>query len=82
MPEMGEKFPESVVGNISHGHYGGWYIDTPLQLKGRGITFLKSYVPTELTEKGQYKTGWNSYKVTDKALAHLPFNFALEALLD
>jgi hypothetical protein len=81
-PEMNEKAPESVVGQATIGHYGNWYIDTPLVLKGRGIKFLKTYRPSDLTEKGQYKAGWNSYKVTDLALEKLPYRFAREALLD
>ena len=81
-PEMGEKFPEAVAGNVTLGHYGNWYIDTPLSLKGRGIKFIKTYQTNELTERGQYKTGWNSYRVTDLALANLPYQFAREALLD
>jgi hypothetical protein len=81
-PEMNEKAPEAVVGQAIIGHYGNWYIETPLTLKGRGITFLKKYQSNELTEKGQYKTGWNSYRVTDRALENLPYRFAREALLD
>ena len=82
MPEMGQKFPEAVVGNAYLGHYGNWYIDTPLNLKGRGIKLLKTYASSELTERGQYKAGWYSYRITDRALETLPYQFAREALLD
>ena len=84
-PEMGEKKPENVQGRVSLGHYGKHYfLDTPLDLKGRGIEFLRKYKPADLTPQGQYKVGWNQYKVTLRAMEQLAalYNFSRESVLD
>lgn len=80
-PEMKEKAPENVVGNATI--WGDkWNIEAPLTLKGRGITLRGVLQSKNLTEQGQYKTGWNEYVVTNRALASLPYRFARVALLD
>ena len=66
-------------------YYGKHYfIDTPLQIKGRGITFIKTYKSNELGNHGQYKAGWNEYKVTKKAYEKLKEQYAIsmECCLD
>lgn len=82
-PEMGETKPEGTDGNLSYGGNSA-FIQTPLALKGRGITHVSTFRPQDLTERGQYKAGWHCYKVTNAALAKLlsQYTFAREALLD
>ena len=60
-PEMGGAKPDCQM-EASRGYYGGhWFIDTPLEIKGRGITFLKKYTErcthTE-KEKAEGDTSW------------------------
>ncbi len=63
-PEMGEEKPDCQM--ESRLSYDGKhvYINTPLDLKGRGITFLRKYTSKDLTGPGVRKTGWNQYRVT------------------
>lgn len=84
-PEMGEAKPADVQGNITLAHSGkNWFIETPLDLKGRGILFEQVLKAENLTERGQYKAGWAVYRVTRAAMDKLAteYNFAREALLD
>lgn len=84
-PEMGEAKPENVVGNVTLSHYGKHYfVETPLALSGRGITHEGVLQAKNLTLRGQYKAGWNTYKVTTRAMDALArqYNFASEYLLD
>jgi len=80
-PELGDRRPE-VKMEASLGYYGThYYVDTPLDLKGRGIVKLDaSWVP------GCQKDveGWKSYRVTKKAFAKLQAQYpiAMEAVLD
>lgn len=81
-PEMGQKRPECQM-EASIGHYGRHYfIDTPLQLKGRGITFLKQYKPGDL--RTSRKDGWNVYQVTSLAYEKLQkqYTISVERCLD
>lgn len=83
-PEMGQEKPVCQM-EASRGYYGKhMYIDTPLELKGRGITFLKKYESKELTASGQYKVGWNEYQVTNRAFEKLKeqYTISMECLLD
>ena len=83
-PEMGERKPACKM-EAHLAHYGKHYfIDTPETLKGRGIEFLKTYKAADLTARGQYKAGWNSYLVTCRAFEILKGKFpvAMEMLLD
>ncbi len=84
-PEMGQQKPDGCQMEASRAYYGKHvYIDTPLALKGRGITFLKTYDSDQLTESGKYKTGWNSYQVTNHAFDLLKAKYAIswESCLD
>ena len=80
-PELGERKPE-VKMEASLGYYGAhYYVDTPLDLKGRGITLLDaSWVPGCQKEV----EGWKSYRVTKKAFEKLKAQYpiAMERLLD
>lgn len=83
-PEMGEQKPDCQV-EASRGYYGKhWFVDTPLELKGRGITFLKKYEGKDLTTPGSYKVGWNEYQVTNRAFEKLKEQYTIsqELFLD
>lgn len=52
-PEMGQEKPEGCQIEASLAYYGKHYfLDTPLHLKGRGITCLRTYTSKELTQSG------------------------------
>lgn len=82
-PEMGQKKPEGCQMEASRAYYGKhFFIDTPLQLKGRGITFLKQYKPGDLYN--DKKNGWNHYQVTNRAFEKLKekYSISMECCLD
>lgn len=82
-PEIGEQKPEGYQMEASQAYYGKhMYIDTPITLKGRGITFLKQYKPDDLYDSR--KDGWNHYKVTNLAFKKLKEKYAIsiECFLD
>lgn len=81
-PEMGQSRPECQM-EASRAYYGKhMYIDTPMTLKGRGITFLKQYKPGDLYTSR--KDGWNHYQVTNLAFEKLKMQYAIsmECCLD
>lgn len=83
-PEMGQRKPNCQM-KATLSHYGKhYYIDTPLELKGRGIRFIKQYKSEELTKHGQYMVGWYSYEVTLLAYDKLKEQYSIsrERLLD
>lgn len=70
-PEMGQKKPEGCHMEAHHSYYGGhYYLYTPLEIKGRGITFI------EKCSSGS-RTGWNCYRVTNKAFDKLKEQYAI-----
>ena len=76
-PEMGDRKP-SVRMEASLGHYGKHYfIDTPEELRGRGIEYRKTYTTNDLTKAGQYKVGWHSYQVTARAFEKLKATYSI-----
>ncbi len=77
-PEMRQGKPEGCQIEAGLAYYGKHYfLDTPLHLKGRGISFLRSYTSKELTASGQYKVGWNEYMVTKKAFEKLKEQYTI-----
>ena len=81
-PEMNERKPEDVAGEVSLAHYGKHYfVKTPLELKGRGITLEDVYTETNCNNPAKY--GWNRYRVTLAAMDKLNarYSFAYELLL-
>lgn len=82
-PEMGErKVNAQMEARLSH--YGKHYfIDSPVELKGRGITFLKTYAANDFI-RPNHKVGWHSYKVTTAAFEKLKqqYSVSMERLLD
>lgn len=76
-PETGQQKPDCQM-EASRGYYGKhWYIDTPLSLKGRGITFLKKYTDNDFYMSGNYRVGWNEYRVTDRAFDKLKEQYTI-----
>lgn len=83
-PEMGEQKPQCQI-EAARSYYGRHYhISTPLELKGRGITFDRVLEAKNLTERYQYKDGWNEYTVTERAFDMLQQKYSIsqESLLD
>lgn len=75
-PETGQKEPEGCQMEATRAYYGKhMYIDTPMTLKGRGITFLKQYKPGDLYTSR--KDGWNHYQVTNLAFEKLKSQYAI-----
>ncbi|OMF35283.1 hypothetical protein BK133_11310 [Paenibacillus sp. FSL H8-0548] len=82
-PEMKERKVNAQIEAILS-HYGNHYfIDTQLELKGRGISFLKIYVPDDFI-RPSHKAGWHSYKVTSAAFEKLKeqYSISMERILD
>lgn len=81
--EMNEARPANTQIDATIGHYGSYYLKTPLVLKGRGITFRGTLTSEQLTPQAQDKVGWHQYKVTDLAFAKLEAQYAIsiESLL-
>ena len=83
-PEMGDRKPATRM-EATLGHYGKhYYIDTPEELKGRGIEHMGMYTAASLTAAGQHKVGWHSYRVTSRAFEILKTKYPIgyEMLLD
>ena len=80
-PELGERKPE-VKMEASLGWYGKHYfVDTPLQLKGRGIVEQEAHW-TPGSER--QREGWKSYRVTLRAFEKLKAKYpiSMAAYLD
>lgn len=80
-PEMGQRKPD-VQMEATLGHYGGhYYVDTPLELNGRGITELS---PSWYPGSQKALEHWRSYRVTRRAFEKLKAQYpiAMENLLD
>ena len=82
--EMGQEKPVCQM-EASRGYYGGhMYIDTPLEIKGRGIAFVKRYSEKDFVNPNNHKVGWNHYRVTNRAFEKLKqqYTISMECLLD
>lgn len=83
-PEMGDRKPNCQM-EASLSHYGRHYfVDTPLDLKGRGIEHLNTYAEKDFVKPGNRKIGWHQYKVTTRAFEALQAQYSIgyEMLLD
>jgi hypothetical protein len=71
-PEMGDRKPDIEM-SARVGHFGGYYVTTNRELKGRGITSVDCY------QDGKYK-----YKCTVLAFSKLEAQYPIkmECLLD
>ena len=81
-PEMGQRKPEVQL-EATLGHYGThYYVDTPLELKGRGITEIVPVCCAPGCKKDV--EGWRTYRVTRRAFEKLKAQYpiAMENLLD
>lgn len=84
-PEMGQQEPEGCQMEANLSHYGKHYfIDTPLDLKGRGISFIRKYSEKDFADPNNKKVGWNEYQVTKLAYEKLKNKYAIsyECALD
>lgn len=82
-PEMGGQKPDCQM-EASRGYYGKhWFIDTPLELKGRGIELIKKYQEKDFCSK-DHRVGWNEYRVTNRTFEKLKEKYSIsqECLLD
>ena len=82
-PEMGGQKPDCQM-EASRGYYGKhWFIDTPLELKGRGIELIKKYQEKDFCSK-DHRVGWNECRVTNRAFEKLKEKYSIsqECLLD
>lgn len=82
-PEMGGQKPDCQM-EASRGYYGKhWFIDTTLELKGRGIELIKKYQEKDFCSK-DHRVGWNEYRVTNRAFEKLKEKYSIsqECLLD
>lgn len=82
-PEMGHQKPECQI-EAQRSYYGKhFYLDTPLQLKGRGITFIKKYSEKDFI-KSDHRIGWNEYKVTELAFEKIKksYSVSMKSFLD
>lgn len=83
-PEMGEQKPKCQI-EADRSYYGSHYhINTPLELKGRGITFDRVLESKDLSKSAQYRLGWREYTVTERAFEKLQEQYTIsqELLLD
>ena len=67
-PEMGDKKPEAQI-EATMSCYGAahWYLDTPLELKGRGVKYM-----------GQHPSdGRNRYVVTARAFEKIKEQYSV-----
>lgn len=77
-PEMGQREPAGCQMEASLSYYGKHYfIDTPLELKGRGISFIRKYSAKDFTNPNNKKIGWNEYQVTKLAYEKLKSQYAI-----
>lgn len=83
-PEMGEQKPKCQI-EAERSYYGGHYhINTPLELKGRGIKKDGVKEAKNLRPNYQYMAGWFEYTVTERAFEKLQEQYTIsqELLLD
>lgn len=81
-PEMGQRTPETNMEARLSWYGKHYYVDTPLELKGRGIT--KEDDPCWVKGSRQQIEGWKTYRVTKKAFEKLKeqYPIAMERSLD
>lgn len=83
-PEMGQQKPECQI-EAQRSYYGKhFFLDTPLELKGRGVTFIKKYSENDFTNTSDHRIGWNEYKVTELAFEKIKaaYTVSIECYLD
>ena len=83
---MGEPKPASVI-EATLSHYGKHYfidVQPEITFKGRGVEYIKTYVPKDFHPDHQRRVGWHSYKVTTRAFEAIKaaYEVSYEMLLD
>ena len=83
-PEMGGQKPECQIEATRSFTGDHFYLETPLELKGRGIRKERVLKAENLRQNYQYKAGWNEYCVTARAFEKLKEQYTIsqEAFLD
>lgn len=82
-PEMGDQKPDCQM-EAQLSYYGKHYfVDTPIKLKGRGITLIKQYEEKDFC-KPDHRVGWYEYQVTKLAFEKLKekYSISMERCLD
>lgn len=83
-PERGEQKPSCQIEAL-RSYYGKHYhLETPLELKGKGITADGILEEKNLGERSRYKVGWFRYTVTQRAFGKIleKYSVSQESLLD
>lgn len=83
-PEVGQQKPNCQM-EASLSYYGKHYfVDTPIELKGRGITLVKQYTEKDFVDQNNYRVGWYEYQVTKLAFEKLKekYSISIERNLD
>lgn len=83
-PEVGQQKLNCQM-EASLSYYGKHYfIDTPIELKGRGITLVKQYTEKDFVNPDNYRVGWYEYQVTKLAFEKLKekYSISMERNLD
>ncbi|MGO4945856.1 hypothetical protein ACTQ50_05555 [Blautia sp. Sow4_E7] len=83
-PEMGEQKPDCQMEAILSYYGKHYFVDTPIQLKGRGITLVKQYTEKDFCNAGDHRVGWFEYQVTTRAFEKLKeqYSISMERCLD
>ena len=83
-PEMGQSRPDCQM-EARRAYYGNhFFVDTPLELKGRGIKLLRTYGQNDFCQPNDHRIGWNEYQVTKRAFEKLKQQYSIsqEVCLD
>lgn len=85
-PEMGEQEPQGCQLSASPSHDGKhWYVDSPDQLRGQGIRFVKQYTAADFVAgSNSPRVGLYHYCVTERAFKKLcqQYTISQETFLD
>ena len=81
---MGGQKPECQIEATRSSAGDHFYLETPLELKGRGIRKERVLKAENLRQNYQYKAGWSEYCVTARAFEKLKEQYTIsqEAFLD
>lgn len=83
-PELNDQKPDCQM-EAQLSYYGKHYfVNTPIQLKGRGITLVKQYTEKDFCNAGDHRIGWYEYQVTKRAFENLKsqYSISMERYLD
>lgn len=82
--EMGQEKPKCQI-EAQRSYYGKhFHINTPLELKGRGVELVRTLEDKNLNASGKYMIGWYEYVVTERAFDKLckEYSVSMENPLD